>query len=97
VRVGELKGTGNASSRVFRLAGIDTRLVYRSEAPSFAAFLVDEVQGREATAGFADLECEQPCAGEMLLVNQPGSYHLEVRTPGGPYEVAIEEYRRPGR
>lgn len=97
VQVGVVSGTSNGRSPRFRLAGIDTRLVYRSDAGSLSVFLVDEVQGREATAGFAELDCEQPCAGEMILVSPAGNYHLEVDTSGGAYEVAIEEYRRPGR
>ncbi|MEO7836556.1 MAG: hypothetical protein ABIS21_02805 [Acidimicrobiales bacterium] len=97
VRVGALTGTASGTSPAFRLAGVDTRLVYRSEAGSFTVFVVDEARGLDATAGFADLECDRPCAGEMVLVNQPGAYRLEVRTAGGPYEVVIEEYRRPGR
>jgi len=97
VRVGSLAGRTNGASAPFHLAGVDTRLVYRSESGSFAVFLVDERQGREATAGYADLDCAEPCTGEVVLVDPPGTYHLEVETPGGDYEIAIEEYRRPGR
>ncbi len=95
VPVGVVKGTRNASSAAFALAGVDTRLVYRSGALSLRVYLVDEAQGRDATAGFADLECDAPCDGEMILVPPAGSFHLEAEATGAEYEISIEEYRRP--
>jgi len=95
VTVGRLTGNCDASSGPFRLQGIDTRLVWRSDADSFVVFVVDAVQGREATAGFADGECAGSCSEGQPIVPRAGDYTLEVQAGDGPWEVEIQEYRRP--
>jgi hypothetical protein len=80
---------------VFHVRGIDTRVVVRSDAPSIAVLLVDAVHGEDASAGFADAECDGPCALEEALVLRAGDYFLRVRAGDGPWEVFVEEYRVP--
>jgi hypothetical protein len=78
------------------VAGVDTRLVVRSDAPDLSVYVVDDVQGEDATAGFADASCPGPCAFEQTLVLPAADYHLRVAAGEGPWEVYVEEYRAPG-
>ncbi len=93
--VGRLAGSCDASSAPFRLQGIDTRLAWRSDADSFAVFVVDAVLGREATAGFADGQCAGACSESQPIVPAAGDYTLEVQAGDGPWEVEVQEYRLP--
>ena len=95
VTVGRLTGACDAASAPFRLLGIDTRLAWRSDADSFAVFVVDVVGGREATAGFADGQCAGSCSESQPIVPAAGEYRLEVQAGAGPWEVEVQEYRRP--
>lgn len=95
VTVGRLTGTCDASSGPFPLVGVDTRLAWRSDADSFAVFVVDVAQGREASAGFADGQCAGPCSESQPVVLVAGRYTLEVQAGDGPWEVEVQEYRRP--
>lgn len=95
VTVGRLTGACDASSPPFQLLGIDTRLVWRSDANSFAVFVVDVVQGRDASAGFSDGQCAGPCSESQPIVPAAGRYTLEVQAGDGPWEVEVQEYRRP--
>lgn len=95
VTVGRLAGNCDLSSGRFRLQGIDTRLVWRSDADAFAVFVVDAVGGRDATAGFADGQCAGPCSERQAIVPAPGEYALEVQAGDAPWEVEVQEYRRP--
>ncbi len=93
VTVSRLAGSCDASSPGFRLLGIDTRLVWRSDADSFVAFVVDAVRGTDATAGFADAQCAGPCSDGQAIVPPPGDYNLRVQAGDAPWELEIQEYR----
>lgn len=93
VTVSRLAGNCDASSAGFRLRGIDTRLVWRSDADSFVGFVVDSVRGTEATAGFADAQCAGPCSERQAIVPPPGDYVLQVQAGDAPWEIEIQEYR----
>ena len=93
--VGRLTGACDASSAPFQLLGVDTRLAWRSDADSFVVFVVDVVQGRDASAGFADGQCAGPCSESQSIVLAAGRYVLEVQAGDGPWEVEVQEYRRP--
>jgi hypothetical protein len=95
VTVERLAGNCDAGSAAFTLLGIDTRLAWRSDADSFAVFVVDGTRGREATAGFADGQCAGRCSESQAIVPVAGRYTLEVQAGDGPWEVEIQEYRRP--
>jgi hypothetical protein len=95
VTVGRLTGVCDAASAPFRLSGIDTRLAWRSDADSFAVFVVDVIRGREASAGFADGQCAGSCSEGLPVVLPAGEYRLEVQAGDGPWEVEVQEYRRP--
>lgn len=95
VTVGRLTGSCDASSEPFQLLGVDTRLVWRSDADSFAVFVVDVVQGRDASAGFSDGQCAGPCSETQPIVLVAGRYTLEVQAGEAPWEVEVQEYRRP--
>ncbi|MDQ1396230.1 MAG: hypothetical protein QOG64_1489, partial [Acidimicrobiaceae bacterium] len=95
VTVGSLSGNCDGSSAGFHIRGVDTRLLYRSDADSIAVFLVDAKQGIDATAGFADGECSGPCSINQVLVDPAGDYSLLVQAGDGPWEVLVQEYRRP--
>lgn len=90
-----LTGNCDGSSSPFRLRGIDTRLVWRSDADSFTVFVVDVTQGREGSAGFSDAQCAAACSESQAVVPAAGDYTLEVQAGDGPWEVEIQEYRRP--
>lgn len=93
VTVQRLSGACDASSPNFTLLGIDTRLVWRSDAESFFTFLLDSKEGLEATAGYAETDCIGPCSESQALVSPAGTYRLRVQADGGPWEVLIQEYR----
>jgi hypothetical protein len=95
VTVERLAGNCDAGSAAFTLLGIDTRLAWRSDADSFAVFVVDAARGRDASAGFADGQCAGRCSESQAVVPAAGSYRLEVQAGDGPWEVEIQEYRRP--
>ncbi len=96
VVVGELHGACDGTGSSFHVAGVDTRLVVRSDAPDLSVYVVDDVQGEDATAGFPDASCNGPCAFEQTLVLPAADYHLRVAAGDGPWEVSVEEYRAPG-
>lgn len=91
-----LDGTGAGQSGAFAVAGHDTQIRFRTSAATFHVFIVDQVQGRDATAGFADVDCAGPCADLMVLTLGKGRYHLEVESQGGPWEASLEELRPAG-
>jgi hypothetical protein len=95
VTVQRLTGSCDASSSPFHVRGIDTRLVWRSDADSFAVFVVDARLGRDASAGFADAQCAGSCSESQPLVPVAGDYTLEVQAGAAPWEVEIQEYRQP--
>lgn len=95
VTVGHLAGNCDATSAPFRLRGIDTRLVVRSDASELAVFLVDTKQGLDATAGFADAECSQPCSEIDTLTIGAAEYQIRVQAADAPWDIAVEEYRTP--
>lgn len=95
VTVVRLAGNCDLASSEFQLRGIDTRLVWRSDADSFTVFLVDTIRGRDATAGFAEGECAGPCSENQPIIPPTGSYRLEVQAGAAPWEVEIQEYRQP--
>lgn len=84
-------GTGNGASATFHITSSTTQVRFRSTAADFHTFVVDQVQGREATAGYADVDCAGPCADVMELSVRPGDYHVEVDATG-PWELSLEEY-----
>ncbi len=95
VTVGELVGRCDATSAVFHVRGIDTRLVFRSDADHLAVFVVDRVQGLDATAGFADADCAGPCSDHQLMTLPAGDYSIRVQAGDAPWQVAVQEYRTP--
>jgi hypothetical protein len=79
---------------VFHLRGIDTQLRYVSDSASMVVYLVDTRRGLDASAGYADVECNGACRDDhMPLVDGAGDYELVVRATGGSWAVSIEEYR----
>lgn len=48
----------------------------------------------DASAGYADVECRQRCAGNLILVTQSGEYRIRVQATDGPWAVQVQEYRR---
>lgn len=93
VAAGRLAGSCDASSPTFALRGIDTRLVWRSDAASFVALLVDAVRGTDASAGFADAQCTGTCSEVQAIVPQAGTYSLRVQAGAAPWEIEVQEYR----
>ncbi|HEV7720097.1 MAG TPA: hypothetical protein VGO60_02380 [Iamia sp.] len=93
VTVGALQGNCGAAGGSFGTSGVDTRLVFRSDAEQMIVF-VDDVDEDDASAGYADLECRASCAGTRILVNRAGTYRLRVQATDGPWVVEIQEYRR---
>jgi hypothetical protein len=94
VTVGQLSGSGDGKSAMFHLSGADTQLVYRSQAPSFTVFLVDAKKGKDASAGFADADCNGPCSDSQVLVDQAGDYFLQVQAGNAPWQVLVQEYHK---
>ena len=86
-----VQGTGNGAFAPFRVSSPTTQVRFRSSAGHFALFIVDQVQGREATAGYADLECSGPCADLQTLTVPAADYHVEVDADG-PWELSVEQY-----
>lgn len=95
VTAGRRAGRCDASSSTFHLRGVDTRLVWRSDADSFVALMVDASQGTEATAGFADADCTGPCSEAQAIVPAAGDYFLQVQAGDAPWEIEVQEYRAP--
>lgn len=93
VTVGSLDGNCGASGGAFQTSGVDTRIVFRSDAEQMVVFL-DDVDDPDASAGYADVECRQRCAGNLILVTQSGEYRIRVQATDGPWEVQVQEYRR---
>ena len=93
--VGQLQGTCNGQSGAFHIRGIDTRLLFRSDADSIAVFMVDAKLGLDATSGYADGECSGQCSENQVLTNRAGDFYLMVQAGDGPWEVVVQEYRRP--
>ncbi len=88
-----LSGNCDASSSRVHVKGVDTRLVFRNDADSFYAFVIDAEQGIEGSAGYADAECTGPCSDTQVLVNPEGDYSLRVQAGDAPWEVLLQEYR----
>ncbi len=94
VTVGELRGACDGSGEVFLLRGVDTRLVYRSDAEDLVVYVVD-IDDPGDSAGFSDGSCSEPCVHQQPVVLEAGRYRLRVEADDGPWEVFVEEYRRP--
>ena len=93
VSMATIRGVGPAQSAVFHLGSHDTKLRWVNSGPGFLVYVVDAIKGLDATAGYADAECSGPCATEaMALVEPPSDYYLLVRSGGGSWAVAIEQY-----
>jgi hypothetical protein len=95
VTVGDVAGNCDATSGAFTIRGIDTRLVVRSDADNIVVFVVDAVQGLDASAGFADAQCSGPCSESQTLTLPAGTYYLQVQAGDGPWNVSVQEYRSP--
>ncbi len=78
---------------MFHVSGIDTRIWYRSNADSFVVWIVDAVQGLDATAGFADVECAGTCADQQILTLPAGDYYIKVQAGDAPWQAGVQEYR----
>jgi len=89
-----VQGTGNGTYATFHITSPTTQVRFRSTAADFHIFVVDQVQGREATAGYADVDCVGPCGDVMELSVPAGDYHVEVDADG-PWELSLEEYAAP--
>jgi hypothetical protein len=93
VSMANIHGVGTAQSAAFHLASADTKLRWVNSGPGFLVYVVDATKGVDATAGYADAECSGPCATDaMALVEPPADYYLLVRSTGGSWAVAIEQY-----
>jgi hypothetical protein len=93
VSMANIHGVGPAQSAVFHLPSHDTKLRWVNSGPDFLVYVVDATKGLDATAGYADAECSGPCATDaMALVEPPADYYLLVRSAGGSWAVAIEQY-----
>jgi hypothetical protein len=90
--VARLDGNCGGSSAAFGVRGVDTRLLFRSDAEQFLVFLDDLVE-IDAAAGYADVECRTPCADEQILTIGEGRYRLRVAATDAPWEVLLQEYR----
>lgn len=94
VTVGSLDGNcGGSSPSSFRTRGVDTRVVFRSDAEQLVVYLVD-VDDPDSGAGFADVECRTRCAGSQGLQSRAGTYRIRVDATDGPWTVSVQEYRR---
>ena len=91
--VGRLDGICNGKSAAFHITGVDTRLLFRSDADSFAVFLVDAKLGLDATSGYSDGDCSGKCSANQVLVDRAGDYYLMVQAGDGLWQVAVQEYR----
>ena len=58
-------------------------------------FIVDAKLGLDATSGYADGECSGQCSENQVLTNRAGDFYLMVQAGDGPWEVVVQEYRRP--
>jgi hypothetical protein len=92
VTVARIEGNCGGSSTAFGVRGVDTRLVFRSDAEQFLVFL-DDLVDVDAAAGYADVECRSPCADEQILTIGEGRYRLRVAATDAPWEVLLQEYR----
>jgi len=92
VTVARLDGNCGGSSAAFAVRGVDTRLLFRSDAEQFLVFL-DDLVDVDAAAGYADVECRSPCADEQILTIGQGRYRLRVAATDAPWEVLLQEYR----
>lgn len=86
-----VQGTGHGAFAPFRVSSPTAQVRFRSSAGQFHVFIVDEVQGREATAGYADVDCSGPCADLQTLTVPAADYHVEVDADG-PWELSVEQY-----
>ena len=86
-----VQGTGNGAFAPFRVSSPTAQVRFRSSAGHFSVFIVDQVQGREATAGYADVDCSGPCADLQTLTVPAADYHVEVDADG-PWELSVEQY-----
>ena len=92
VTVGHISGSCDVTSSSFNLKAVETRLAWRSDATNFNAFVLSKA-GLDATAGYADADCQSACSEAQAVVLEAGSYVLRVQADGGPWEVAIQEFR----
>lgn len=92
VTVGRLAGNCGGETGPVPLGDVDARLVYRSDASAFQVFLVDQADP-STSSGYADVECDGPCAGVQDLTDQAGRYRIKVAASDAPWEVLLQEYR----
>lgn len=90
--VGHLEGNCGGSSGPFTTAGVDTRIVVRSDADQFLAFL-DDTAAPDANGGYADVVCRSRCSDQGVLTIPAGSYVLRVQATDGPWVADVQEYR----
>ncbi|GAC1316827.1 MAG: hypothetical protein NVSMB12_14080 [Acidimicrobiales bacterium] len=86
------QGTGNGANGTFTITSATTQVRFRSSAGQFHLFVVDQALGRDATAGYADVDCSGPCSDLQTLSVPKGTYHVEVDADG-PWEYSLEQYR----
>ncbi|GAC1315643.1 MAG: hypothetical protein NVSMB16_12690 [Acidimicrobiales bacterium] len=82
---------GTATFGVFHISGATTQIRFRSSAGQFRLYVVDQQQGREATAGYPDVECAGPCNDQQGTTLAAGDYHIETEGDG-PSEFSFEQY-----
>lgn len=90
--VGSASGNCGGRSDTFRTSGVDTRIVVRSDADQFLAYL-ENVDDPGSNAGYADVVCRSTCSDQAVLVNPAGAYRLRVEATDGPWLVEVQEYR----
>jgi len=92
VTIASLTGNCGGNSPTLTTTGVDTRLVYRSDATDFQVFLVDQSDAA-SSSGFADAQCQGPCADVQDLTDPAGQYQLKVVATDAPWEVFLQEFR----
>ncbi len=93
VTVGSLEGNCGGRTGFFPTTGVDSRLVYRSDAEQMLVF-IDEEGNPDGAAGFADVECRSSCANTRIQTFRAGSYRIRVDGTDGPWIVELQELRR---
>ncbi|MDQ6697839.1 MAG: hypothetical protein M3Z46_10340 [Actinomycetota bacterium] len=90
--IASVSGNCGASTAPLTTTGVDTRLVYRSDATDFQVFLVDQSDAA-SSSGFADAECHTACADVQDVTDPAGRYRLKVVATDAPWEVSLQEFR----
>lgn len=92
ITVTRLFGNCGGVSAPFPTTDVATRIVYRSDAVHFMVFVVDLADPGGA-GGYADVECQAPCAAQQPVTGAPAPHQLKVMATDGPWELLVQELR----